>query len=250
MASIPDHPNDSGTWTRLEGRRVSPSGAASVRRWRLSRCTMSSRLRGRARSSTTKPRPALASTNSLVGRAKERMAQQSARRDQENQGIPPRLEHALGDLDRIRELPYRPATVSRRTTGRTDGSIRLRVRHSRIHSCAEGGVHRWLADIGPASLPVSFLHRQPGCGVSSFPDARAWGLILSLPSRHVAKSARIRGRRAPRGSSRWRRLSATRPPSRRKCVRSPAAVPMPRGHGSGFRSARSAPVLPAAESRR
>ena len=74
------------------------------------------------------------------------MAQQSARRDQENQGFPPCLEHALGDLDRIRELPYRPAAARRRTTGRTDGSIRLRVRQSRIHSCAEGGVHRWKAD--------------------------------------------------------------------------------------------------------
>lgn len=43
------------------------------------------------------------------------MAQQSARRDQENQGFPPCLEHATGDLDRIRELPYRPATACRRT---------------------------------------------------------------------------------------------------------------------------------------
>ena len=77
------------------------------------------------------------------------MAQQSARRDQENQGFPPCLEHASGDLDRIRELPYRPATVHRRTTGRTDGSIRLRVRTSQIHSCAEGGVHRWKADVNP-----------------------------------------------------------------------------------------------------
>jgi hypothetical protein len=79
------------------------------------------------------------------------MAQQSVRRDQENQGFPPCFEHALGDLDRIRELPYRPATVRRRRTGRTDGSIRLRVRTSRIHSCAEGGVHRWEADIGPSA---------------------------------------------------------------------------------------------------
>ena len=78
------------------------------------------------------------------------MAQQSARRDQENQGFPPCLEHATGDLDRIRELPYRPETVRRLATGRTDGSIRLRVRNSRIHSCAEGGVHRWEADLRDA----------------------------------------------------------------------------------------------------
>ena len=86
------------------------------------------------------------------------MAQQSARRDQENQGFPPCLEHALGDLDRIRELPYRPATVRRRSTGRTDGSIRLRVRNSQIHSCAEGGVHRWIADI---QVLVPFAEIQP-----------------------------------------------------------------------------------------
>ena len=53
------------------------------------------------------------------------MAQQSARRGRENQGFPQCLEHALGDLDPARELPYRPAADHRCTTGRTDGSIRL-----------------------------------------------------------------------------------------------------------------------------
>jgi hypothetical protein len=39
------------------------------------------------------------------------MAQQSARRGWDNQGFPLCLEHALGDLDPVRKLPYRPAAV-------------------------------------------------------------------------------------------------------------------------------------------
>jgi len=39
------------------------------------------------------------------------MAQQSVRRGWDNQGFPLCFEHALGDLDPIRELRYRPAAV-------------------------------------------------------------------------------------------------------------------------------------------
>src|SRR5690349_6496428 len=39
------------------------------------------------------------------------MAQQSARRGWDNQGFPQCFEHALGDLDPVRELPYRPAAL-------------------------------------------------------------------------------------------------------------------------------------------
>ena len=39
------------------------------------------------------------------------MAQQSARRGWDNQGFPLCFEHASGDLDPGRELPYRPAAV-------------------------------------------------------------------------------------------------------------------------------------------
>ena len=39
------------------------------------------------------------------------MAQQSARRGRDNQGFPLCFEHATGDLDPVRELPYRPAAV-------------------------------------------------------------------------------------------------------------------------------------------
>jgi hypothetical protein len=56
------------------------------------------------------------------------MAQQSARRGRKNQGFPQCLEHALGDLDPARELPYRPAAALVRNRGRTDGSIRLRAK--------------------------------------------------------------------------------------------------------------------------
>ena len=55
------------------------------------------------------------------------MAQQSARRGRENQGFTQCFEHALGEMDQARELPYRPAAAQRRTRGRTDGSIRLRA---------------------------------------------------------------------------------------------------------------------------
>jgi hypothetical protein len=39
------------------------------------------------------------------------MAQQSVRPGRGNQGFPQCLEHASGDLDLVRELPYRPAAV-------------------------------------------------------------------------------------------------------------------------------------------
>ena len=39
------------------------------------------------------------------------MAQQSARQGWDNQGLPLCFEHATGDLDPVRELPYRPAAV-------------------------------------------------------------------------------------------------------------------------------------------
>lgn len=75
------------------------------------------------------------------------MAQQSARRDQENQGFPLCFEHAVDDLDRIRELPYRPAVFER--PHQQAGQMAASDYVSEIpenHSCAEGGVHRWKAD--------------------------------------------------------------------------------------------------------
>ena len=91
------------------------------------------------------------------------MAQQSARRDQENQGFPLCFEHAVGDLDRIRELPYRPAVFER--PHQQAGQMAASDYVSEIpenHSCAEGGVHRWEADVSrqagnrppPSSLGV------------------------------------------------------------------------------------------------
>jgi hypothetical protein len=66
-----------------------------------------------------------AATEAWGGR-KEVMAQQSARRDRDNQCAPPYLGVRYLDLDPFRELPCRPA-VDGRARGRTDGSIRLRV---------------------------------------------------------------------------------------------------------------------------
>jgi len=86
------------------------------------------------------------------------MAQQSARRDQENQGFPLCFEHAVGDLDRIRELPYRPAVFER--PHQQAGQMAASDYVSEIpenHSCAEGGVHRWLAGI-------AMVGSQPSCG--------------------------------------------------------------------------------------
>ena len=40
------------------------------------------------------------------------MAQQSERRGWDNQGFPLCFEHAVGDLDPVRELAYRPAAVA------------------------------------------------------------------------------------------------------------------------------------------
>ena len=67
------------------------------------------------------------------------MAQQSARRGRKNQGFPQCLEHALGDLDPARELPYRPAATRVRIRGRTDGSIRLRAKTIRKFSLDREG---------------------------------------------------------------------------------------------------------------
>ena len=70
-------------------------------------------------------------------RSKEGMAQQSARRGRKNQGFPPCHEHAVGDVVPVRELPYGPA-AQRCIKGRTDGSIRLRVRTSRYRLQPKG----------------------------------------------------------------------------------------------------------------
>ena len=45
----------------------------------------------------------------------------------DNQGFPLRLEHGLGDLDPVRELPYTRRLSSCRIKGRTDDSIRPRA---------------------------------------------------------------------------------------------------------------------------
>jgi hypothetical protein len=55
--------------------------------------------------------PKLIAVARAEGELKETMAQQSARRGPENQGFPQCFEHALGDMDQTRELPYRPTAA-------------------------------------------------------------------------------------------------------------------------------------------
>src|SRR3990167_5998337 len=104
------------------------------------------------------------------------MAQQSARRDQENQGFPLCFEHAVGDLDRIRELPYRPAGFER--PHQQAGQMAASDYVSEIpenHSCAEGGVHRWKAEveIKMAKRRLSKIsHRSQTTGRSEASDLR------------------------------------------------------------------------------
>src|SRR3954470_22121116 len=99
------------------------------------------------------------------------MAQQSARRDRDNQAATPYLEYAPPrvrhlDLDPLRELPYRPAVYGR-ARGRTDGSIRLRVTAFLIFSLALKGASTDVAGIRSmdALLPSPSGIRR--CGRSS-----------------------------------------------------------------------------------
>src|SRR6516165_10931690 len=85
------------------------------------------------------------------------MAQQSARRGRENQCFPQCFEHALGEMDQARELPYRPAAAQRRTRGRTDGSIRLRVTAILQFSLTTKGAS---TDGKPPFAPDFFCARQ------------------------------------------------------------------------------------------
>ena len=78
------------------------------------------------------------------------MAQQSARRDWDNQGFPLCFEHALGDLDPVRELPYRPAAVflPHLKAGQMTAPT-TRNNDPNVFPCLEGGVHRWKAAAHP-----------------------------------------------------------------------------------------------------
>ena len=60
------------------------------------------------------------------------MAQQSARRGWDNQGFPLCFEHAMGDLDPVRELPQAGGWLPAASKGRTDDSIRPRATTTRL----------------------------------------------------------------------------------------------------------------------
>ena len=97
------------------------------------------------------------------GERKESMAQQSARRGRDNQGFPQCFEHASGDLDPVRELPYRPAAVFL-PHQRPDRWQHPTTRHNdpNVFPCPKGGVHRWCMNEnrGKAFLRISRTRRS------------------------------------------------------------------------------------------
>jgi hypothetical protein len=73
--------------------------------------------------------------------------------------------HAEGDVDPVRELPYRlAALINRCITSRTDGSIRQPCQIPPKSTCVEGGVHRWKADVSERPLASSFFDERMSLG--------------------------------------------------------------------------------------
>jgi hypothetical protein len=107
------------------------------------------------------------------------MAQQSVRRGWDNQGLPLCFEHATGDLDPVRELPYRPAAVflPHSKAGQMTASGHAQQRPQRFplpgggRPQMEGGVHRWEAVIRRDELerPRCAVGRRPIAGRSLVP---------------------------------------------------------------------------------
>ena len=72
------------------------------------------------------------------------MAPQSARRDRTSSAFHRACEHAQGDVDPVRELPYRPAELRR--TNRPDRWQHPTKAKPDFYPCFFRGVHRWKAD--------------------------------------------------------------------------------------------------------
>ena len=109
-------------------------------------------MRSRTQMHSTAPwlrpyRPAVgaAARRRSVRRTKGAYRAQSVRRDRENQGFPPCFEHALGDLDLIRELPYGQRWLAAAPQAGQMAASDYAFSVPQIHSYAEGGVHRWKA---------------------------------------------------------------------------------------------------------
>src|SRR4051812_47052410 len=107
------------------------------------------------------------------------MAQQSARRDRENQGAPTCIKHAACDLEPVRELPYRPAAARCRIRGRQMAASDYAHGNPEVFPCPEGGVHRWGTDLtttitgeGQAAVFVAVDHCSAECvGIHAAPRA-------------------------------------------------------------------------------
>ena len=128
------------------------------------------------------------------------MAQQSARRGWDNQGFPQCLEHATGDLDLVRELPYRPAAVFLPHQMRTDDSIRPRATAIPKFSLAWSGAST--DGKRPLRFPARPCHSAgatsslvaAGAIASNTPSRRtsAWNSAAATCIRIRAKNAKAR----------------------------------------------------------
>lgn len=117
-------------------------------------------------------------------------------------------QHAEGDVVPIRELPYGPAAIIAATRGRTDGSIRLRAKHSKYrlrhsgrpqmvsgHSSACSRFRVVLLPSRMSLVDVSAGLSQPGsrrrhCDRRSMPDLDpAVAQNFALPSGSTAPAA-------------------------------------------------------------
>src|SRR3954451_9338691 len=121
------------------------------------------------------------------------MAQQSVRRDRDNQAATPYLEYATPrvrhlDLDPLRELPCRPAVYGR-ARGRTDGSIRLRVSAFLMFSLALKGASTdvaWIGGVGalgPTRIPGYAMRTYSGRPSSSIRFRTSAAMATSIACR-------------------------------------------------------------------
>ena len=101
------------------------------------------------------------------------MAQQSMRRDQENQSGPTCRKARYFDLDLIFELPYGPAALTAALEAGQMAAPRLRASNFfRDSSCADGGVHRWAIARRPVTIRDWLGRSNRVVGNAAFAQAR------------------------------------------------------------------------------
>ena len=135
------------------------------------------------------------------------MAQQSARRGRDNQGFPLCFEHASGDLDPVRELPYRPAAVSscRIEAGQMTASDHAQQRSQRFP----------LRERGRPQMESRHSHQIPPGAEWLFRQSRNGCEILIFSTRSARHDLLWSGREG--------RNIAARPPERAEAEAFPAS---------------------------